>query len=99
MKIDHDTAWTDAHGKSERICDVSDTHLANMINHVKLEFQRYIGMGLLEALEREAQFRGLSEEFLKMAPFPYVGPDGYWMTLDRKAMRPKRLGTKPARRD
>lgn len=78
--------WTTLSGERIRICDLEDTHLANIIKFVcdrPLIYPEALAMVLmLEAVVN----RDLAWEFLERAPIPYRDEDGDWCINNRKAM-------------
>lgn len=55
--------WTSYDGKQTELSELSNEHLANIINHIKT-YPRYYTVATLSIMLDEAKFRGLSDEFL-----------------------------------
>ena len=74
--MDREYEWHCADGRIIEIKELEDTHLANIIQALKKN-QR--GHALISVMEEEAEYRGLSTDFLSLAQIPYK-KDGAWYT-------------------
>jgi len=75
LNITEDTVWTNYEGRRTAFKDMDDEHLANIIKWVKERLDCY-PVELLEKLQEFAEKRGLSEEFLAGAEYPFRNKDG-----------------------
>ena len=66
--------WHTVDGRVYLICDLTDKHLANIINYV-LTHSSYYKQSTVGWLHKEAEFRGLTIEFLEQAPYEYTEYD------------------------
>jgi hypothetical protein len=82
----NNTYWTSAYGKRELVKNLTDSHLANIIDFLT----HYIAHGALRStlplMIREARLRGLSTTFLSRAQIPHVDPKGRWRIYDYSKM-------------
>jgi len=78
-KITRDTIWGTLDGRRIPIRCLGDAHLANVIHHVGCG--GHFNGPLFAVLLKEANDRGLTEEFLGRAPIPFQDVDGKWKTL------------------
>ena len=71
-----ETLWQSIDGSVRSFSAMTNEHLANVVMH----FQHYGSGGrVLSHALKEINIRGLSEEFLKGAPYPYQNPrTGKW---------------------
>jgi hypothetical protein len=60
------TLWQSANGSIRTFSAMDNEHLANVIQHM-----RYYYGKVNEEVIAEAEYRGLSDEFLNGAPYPY----------------------------
>lgn len=76
--------WVNEYGSRNLVKDLSDQHVANIIDFLKAEKGRPMHAELVRLFNDEAGIRGLSKEFLSRAQIPHIGPDGRWMVWDFK---------------
>ena len=82
--------WQTHLGNTVSIEGCSDEHLANTIQWIK----HYNGdPKMLKLLNKEAERRGLTEEFLGRAQFPYKDGLGNYLVWCFKTNKPKVVGT------
>ena len=67
-----EVTWQDMHGRRLKPRDLEDSHLANIIHHIMQKPGYSIEM--FEAMVREADRRGLSQEYIEGAPYPFIDP-------------------------
>lgn len=67
-----EVTWRDMHGRDLKPRDLEDSHLANIIHHI-MQKPGY-SKEMFEAMVREADIRGLSQEYIEGAPYPFVDP-------------------------
>ena len=73
--LDENIFWKTADGRQIRFKNLTDTHLANIIDFIK----RGIGKNeVSDYLETLAKKRGLSNSFLERAQIPYKNRKGKW---------------------
>lgn len=84
--ITEDTRWVTYDDRVIPLKDLEDIHLANLIKWVK-EHPLDYPVQLLQVLHEIAEKRGLTEEFLAGAEYPYKDRDGN-LTLDMKPLSP-----------
>ena len=65
--------WTTHTGKGIKIKDLSDSHLANIIDFIKSHNTKFV-----KNLIRISEIRGLSEKFLMRAQIPYKNENDKW---------------------
>lgn len=80
MDYSRDTVWGTLDGRRIPIRCLSDTHLANVINHLSNRNNDE----LLTVMIAEATERNLSKEFLASAPIPWQDVDGKWKRLNKE---------------
>lgn len=85
-----ETKWGSYDGRYTKICDLEDTHLANVILHVSKRSEE--GDPLLAVLKEEAKIRGLKDAFLERAQIPHRGNDGSWYVWDYEKSLPVKVG-------
>jgi hypothetical protein len=88
---DRKISWTTHLGNDVTIEGMEDSHLANTIQFVK----HRCGSGnyeILKALHDEAKLRGLTQEYLDRAPFPYKDGKGNWVIWN-DTPQPKIVGS------
>ena len=73
--------WGTADGRSIPIEELSDTHLANIINHCQDHSECYPSE-VVRLLKAEAESRKLTSLFLDRAPIPWQDTDGKWKRLN-----------------
>lgn len=90
------TVWTTHHGQKIRICDMEDTHIANLIHYIVClylhwgkEAQDVVNDSRYTTFDDERRRRGLSAEFINKAPYPYVGPHNQLRIWDADRMNSK----------
>lgn len=77
--ITGNTTWTTHEGRSIKLKDLDDTHLANIVYHTKKYEHWYSNYPKVRKyLERLSRKRGLKQEFLDGAPYPYKGLNNKW---------------------
>lgn len=82
-EYNRDTLWGTVDGRQIPIRCMTDTHLANTINHLNVNREWYDEQ-LMEVLLKEALDKGLSKEFLDSAPIPWQDVDGKWKRLNKE---------------
>src|SRR5258708_6627760 len=94
MSNDRDSEWQTHLGNKVTIRGMEDSHLANTIQFLTHYHNHPAnGYGQVEALKEEAKLRGLSDEYLARAPFPYKDGRGNWIVWDYKIDRPISIGS------
>lgn len=76
--IDRNTEWRRYDGQKFLLCNLEDTHLANIIRWVQLHDEVY-PTDLLPVLLEIAEERGLTQAFLDCAEIPHRNAEGKWM--------------------
>lgn len=77
MPLDENTIWRSHDGRKTALKDLEDTHLANIIGHLRT--RRFPGDDMIEpVLLRIAASRGLTQAFLDRAEIPYRDSEGRW---------------------
>ena len=74
--INENTIWTTYEGAQIRFRDLEDTHIANILHFRKHSWNNEDSLCVY--LRKMAKERGLTEEFLKRAPYPYKNMDNRW---------------------
>lgn len=77
--LNDDTIWTTADGRKIKFKDLTDIHLANIIDFIKIGKGKNEVSDYLEALAKK---RGLSKSFLERAQIPYKNKKGKWEIFD-----------------
>jgi len=74
--INPDSMWLTMYGNKLRVRDMHNKHVANIINYMPTSWHRYNWWysKMLDGFKKEAGRRGLSEDFLKKAPYSYPNP-------------------------
>lgn len=75
LLLNNNSIWTTADGRKIKFKDLTDTHLANIIDFIKKT------RGVDEVsyyLEQLAFERGLKREFLERAQIPYKNKNNKW---------------------
>lgn len=88
------TVWGTYDGRLLHPVDIEDTHLANIIHHIKKtnEISRNgYSESTLWVMEVEAKRRGLTKEFLDRAEIPHF-KNGRWMLWNYEQGCPKKVG-------
>ena len=93
MKNTRNTEWKTHLGNNVTVRGMSDEHLANTIQYVENYTDITAWKGSLPVLKKEAKLRGLSQEFLDRAPFPYKDGLGNWIVWDYDNDEPKAIGS------
>lgn len=93
MDYDRDMEWQTHLGNYVTIRGMEDSHLANTIQFLT-HYTRHPAniYGQLPVLREEAKLRGLSDEYLARAPFPYKDGKGNWIVWDYKLDSPVSIG-------
>lgn len=85
--------WGTADGRLIPIGLLTDTHLANIIYHTKLNANCYPdSRELATLLLKEARSRKLSKAFLDTAPIPWQDNDGKWKRFNNDTQRYETIG-------
>lgn len=90
MKYNKKTEWITHMGNTVSVGGIEDTHLANVIQFLTY-YKKCIE--ILKAFKKEAKCRGLSEEFLSKAQYPYKDGKGNYLVWDFKTMETKVIGS------
>jgi len=93
MKYVSKFEWQTHLGNKVTIDGVDDEHLANMLQYVGYYKMWNNTEEILEALRTEVQHRGLSQEFLDKAQFPYKDGRGNYIVWDFQVGGPKIIGS------
>jgi len=83
--------WQTHLGNSVTVEGCSDEHLANTLQYLK--YYNHPDIKMVKLLEKEAKKRGLTEEFLSRAQFPYKDGKGNWLVWCFKTNAPKIVGS------
>lgn len=86
-----DTVWTSHDGRRNKIRDLEDTHLANLILFVSKRSWENDDI-LVSVLKEEAKDRGLTDIFLERAQIPHKARDGRWYMWDYDKNIPVKVG-------
>lgn len=71
--------WTNIHGITKKLKDLDDTHLANLVQFIRIYCYGNNGfIELLDVLKRIQKDRGLSNAFMDRSQIPYKNPNGKW---------------------
>lgn len=81
--IDKNSNWQTHTGKIIPLKDLTDTHLANIIDFVKSNNMKN-GKLLLKTLRSIAKDRGLTTKFLGRSQIPYKNENNKWEIWDKK---------------
>lgn len=90
MRYSEEQVWESYDGKKTKIKDLEDTHLANIINHMK-KLGGYPNC-FISFMEEVARKRGLKPEFLARSEIPHKDKDGNWRLWDQKLNYPVKVG-------
>lgn len=80
--VTRDTEWGTFDGRRIPIKHLSNAHLANIIAMMRVNFTT--PSDLFKVLLQEAKDRELPQEYLDLAPYPFLDTDGRWKTLNFK---------------
>lgn len=90
-KHDRKQSWGTHLGNHVTIEGMDDEHVANTIQF--LTHYAHHNQDMLMDLKKEAELRGLSEEFLSKAQYPYKDGRGNYLVWDFSSNRPKIIGS------
>lgn len=77
-------------GNEVSVQGIEDSHVANMIQWLKK--YNHPDTKFLYLMEEEAKLRGLSDEYLEKAPYPYKDGKGDWIIWCYNTGAPKSVG-------
>lgn len=78
--ITENDIWQTHFGDRIKLKDLSDTHLANVIDYVS-KIRSY-NTELISVLKQIQKDRGLKDEFINRSQIPYKNPNGKWEIFD-----------------
>lgn len=91
MRTKENLRWYTYDHRLLTVKEIEDTHLANIIKHIK-QYNRFYEPETLAIMETEAKDRGLTQAFLERSQIPYKDQDGNWMLWSDEAEKPVKVG-------
>tara|TARA_R110000868_G_scaffold76573_6_gene220167 strand:- start:4823 stop:5101 length:279 start_codon:yes stop_codon:yes gene_type:complete len=87
MKITKDTVWTSYQGVAKPLNELEDSHLANIIHHVK-QYGAFDSHPIVRVCEEILTSRGVGLGLVDYAQIPHKNLKGQWAVWDYKQNRP-----------